>query len=284
MFEIPDDMTVAYFYYPFVGETFQRVIDNIIASLDRRPRRTRLVYVLPVMEEYILETGRFHLRNRCESPTSVTSTGSASTTDPIAMSSIPDHPQMAADDLRAAALSLLDEMRPTQDEIATSIEQVLDIEYWRALVPELAIGNPPSSANLEDTPLDDAELARIRDSVRERGYYHTSKTISQEFLNKLRVGVDAVRDAGWHPVYVFLYDEAWRSCPHPFGLPSRPRCARRELQADTERLVPLRSCRATVKRLASTSRRASRGHDGTADRVDSGDGGDPRQRVHVRHS
>ena len=125
------------------------------------------------------------------------------------MSSIPDHPQMAADDLRAAALSLLDETRPTQEEIATSIEQVLDIEYWRALVPELAIGNPPSSANLEDTPLDDAELARIRDSVRERGYYQTSKTISQKFLTKLRVGVDAVRDAGWHPVYAFLYDEAW---------------------------------------------------------------------------
>lgn len=60
-FEIPDDMTVAYFYYPFVGETFRRVIDSIIASLDRRPRRVRLVYGLPVMEEYILGTGRFRL-------------------------------------------------------------------------------------------------------------------------------------------------------------------------------------------------------------------------------
>ena len=61
-FEIPDDMTVAYFYYPFVGETFHRVIDNIVGSLDRRPRRVRLVYALPTMEEYILGTGRFRLR------------------------------------------------------------------------------------------------------------------------------------------------------------------------------------------------------------------------------
>lgn len=61
-FKIPDDMTVAYFYYPFVGDTFQRVIDNIIASLDRRPRRVRLVYALPTMEPYILGTGRFQLR------------------------------------------------------------------------------------------------------------------------------------------------------------------------------------------------------------------------------
>jgi hypothetical protein len=54
-------MTVAYFFNPFVGETFSRVIDNIVASLDRHPRRVRLVYVIPSMEDYILGTGRFRL-------------------------------------------------------------------------------------------------------------------------------------------------------------------------------------------------------------------------------
>jgi SAM-dependent methyltransferase len=68
-FEIPDDMTVAYFYNPFTGETFRRVIDNIVASLDRRPRRLSLVYANPdvsfaapaACERYVLETGRFTL-------------------------------------------------------------------------------------------------------------------------------------------------------------------------------------------------------------------------------
>jgi Histone methylation protein DOT1 len=60
-YEVPDDMTVAYFYYPFVGDTFRRVLANIIASLDRNPRCVRLIYVLPVMEEAILESGRFRL-------------------------------------------------------------------------------------------------------------------------------------------------------------------------------------------------------------------------------
>ena len=58
-YEIPDSMTVGYFYYPFVGETFRRVIDNIVASLDRNPRRVRLIYALPTMEDHILATGRF---------------------------------------------------------------------------------------------------------------------------------------------------------------------------------------------------------------------------------
>lgn len=58
-YEVPDDVTVAYFYYPFVGQTFGHVVKNIVASLDRRPRRFRIIYALPIMEDQILATGRF---------------------------------------------------------------------------------------------------------------------------------------------------------------------------------------------------------------------------------
>jgi hypothetical protein len=58
-FEIPDDMTVAYFYYPFAGATFERVIANIVASLDRRPRSVKLIYACPGNEDAITTTGRF---------------------------------------------------------------------------------------------------------------------------------------------------------------------------------------------------------------------------------
>lgn len=65
-FEIPDDMTIGYFYYPFVGETFRRVIDNIVASLDRNQRPIRLIYACPYLANEILATERFrverHLR------------------------------------------------------------------------------------------------------------------------------------------------------------------------------------------------------------------------------
>jgi precorrin-6B methylase 2 len=58
-YAIPQDLTVAYFYNPFVGETFRRVIDNIIASLEANRRRLRIIYALPILEDYILSTGRF---------------------------------------------------------------------------------------------------------------------------------------------------------------------------------------------------------------------------------
>jgi SAM-dependent methyltransferase len=46
-YEIPDDVTVAYFYDPFEGATFERVIQRLIASVDDNPRRVRLVYLVP---------------------------------------------------------------------------------------------------------------------------------------------------------------------------------------------------------------------------------------------
>lgn len=58
-FEIPDDTTYAYLYYPFIGDTFRRVIAKIVSSLDRNPRRLTIIYAVAEMESVILETGRF---------------------------------------------------------------------------------------------------------------------------------------------------------------------------------------------------------------------------------
>jgi SAM-dependent methyltransferase len=58
-FEIPDDLSIAYFYDPFRNEVLDAVLSNIIASIDRHPRRLRLIYVHPSQAERVLVTGRF---------------------------------------------------------------------------------------------------------------------------------------------------------------------------------------------------------------------------------
>jgi precorrin-6B methylase 2 len=60
-FEIPDDMTHAYFNNPFTGETFKKVIANIVSSIDRAPRRVTLIYEHPKMTDALEATGRFEL-------------------------------------------------------------------------------------------------------------------------------------------------------------------------------------------------------------------------------
>jgi SAM-dependent methyltransferase len=67
-----DDVTVVYMYFPFGGETFRTVLDNLIASIDRAPREVRLIYALPALADVVRETGRFTLvresRSRYEDP------------------------------------------------------------------------------------------------------------------------------------------------------------------------------------------------------------------------
>lgn len=46
-YEFPNDSTVAYFFDPFTGVSFERVIERLIASVDENPRRVRLIYLVP---------------------------------------------------------------------------------------------------------------------------------------------------------------------------------------------------------------------------------------------
>lgn len=56
-YEVPDDLTIAYFYNPFNGPVFASVIDRLVESVQRRPRRLRVVYLNPVEEQRLLDAG-----------------------------------------------------------------------------------------------------------------------------------------------------------------------------------------------------------------------------------
>ena len=61
LFRVPDDLTIGYFFHPFTGETFDAALREIVRSIDRHPRRVRLIYVYPVLGARILATERFRL-------------------------------------------------------------------------------------------------------------------------------------------------------------------------------------------------------------------------------
>jgi SAM-dependent methyltransferase len=56
---LPDDVTVIYMYNPFWGSVFAAAVDTILESVERRPRRLRLVYDNPFEHNYLLSTNRF---------------------------------------------------------------------------------------------------------------------------------------------------------------------------------------------------------------------------------
>jgi SAM-dependent methyltransferase len=63
-YEIPDDVTVVYMYNPFRGATFEAAIAKLIASVDRRPRTVRLVYLNPKEHDRLIATARFELARK----------------------------------------------------------------------------------------------------------------------------------------------------------------------------------------------------------------------------
>jgi SAM-dependent methyltransferase len=58
---VPDDLSVAYMYSPVFGEPFERIVANLLSSVDEHPRPLRLVYNYPIEHARLLATGRARL-------------------------------------------------------------------------------------------------------------------------------------------------------------------------------------------------------------------------------
>ena len=58
--EVPDDVTVVYLYCPFPSPIFERLVENLIASIDRAPRHVRVIYTFSTREDrdVLLRTGQ----------------------------------------------------------------------------------------------------------------------------------------------------------------------------------------------------------------------------------
>jgi SAM-dependent methyltransferase len=61
-YDIPDELTVAYFYNPFEGPLFEAVVEKLVDSLRRKPRALRIVYMNPVEESTLLLAGAQRVR------------------------------------------------------------------------------------------------------------------------------------------------------------------------------------------------------------------------------
>ena len=63
-FEVPDDVTIVFLYNPFQGPILRDFADLLTASVDRNPRRLRVIYVNPEDEASIVANGRVSLTSR----------------------------------------------------------------------------------------------------------------------------------------------------------------------------------------------------------------------------
>jgi hypothetical protein len=67
-YEIPDDVSVAFFFNPFTGQTFSTVVDRLLASVVRNPRTLRIVYVNPKEHGRLMTKGQIQLIKQIRRP------------------------------------------------------------------------------------------------------------------------------------------------------------------------------------------------------------------------
>jgi len=69
---VPDDLTYAFFHNPFPNAIFEGVVQNLLESLERRPRAFRVIYRRPHrMHGYLLEQGFKLIRQSESGPTNL---------------------------------------------------------------------------------------------------------------------------------------------------------------------------------------------------------------------
>ena len=61
-----DQYNYFYFYNPFSGSVFQKVIDNIKDSYERKKRKIRIIYINTVCHDMIIDSGIFKIEKQIE--------------------------------------------------------------------------------------------------------------------------------------------------------------------------------------------------------------------------
>jgi hypothetical protein len=108
-------------------------------------------------------------------------------------------------------------LRKTLDmrQIIDRIPALVDLEYWRGLNPGAAITAEPFGS-AETAGLEDCEIDRHIDQLREEGYFQTPPLLSAAEIAEMRVCIEAVRAAGLPVMFALVYDVFYRAFWH-FG-------------------------------------------------------------------
>jgi hypothetical protein len=89
-----------------------------------------------------------------------------------------------------------------------TLEQAIDVETWRALVPELTLdGDGEGALPRASFP----DLAALVGQLREEGHVNVPAVLEAEAVARLRGAVVSLAERGLPPVYLWMYDEVWRA-------------------------------------------------------------------------
>jgi hypothetical protein len=107
-----------------------------------------------------------------------------------------------------AEKQLLRRLGLPKDEVNTRLALASDRAYWKALYPRFSVCDDALAAP-KVPPFDAPTLDKVRKDLASRGYFLVEGAIEGSIIGPMLECIEAVRKAGWPPVFAYIYDQLW---------------------------------------------------------------------------
>ncbi|HEY9000083.1 MAG TPA: phytanoyl-CoA dioxygenase family protein [Mucilaginibacter sp.] len=112
---------------------------------------------------------------------------------------------------KALFKAMLEKEGFSDDEVALRFKNASSPDYWRKLNPQLNICEGLNFDNFEENPFSQEDTDKLLHQLKYEGYFSSGHSlISDEITSRMLLAVENLRNAGWHEVWAFVYDEFWQ--------------------------------------------------------------------------
>jgi hypothetical protein len=99
----------------------------------------------------------------------------------------------------------------SDEEAEIRFQQACSPGYWRKLNPQLSVCDDKPFNHFESGAISPGESDDMLKKLKRDGYLTTNvPLIGADVANRMMIGVENLRKAGWHEVWAFVYDEFWQ--------------------------------------------------------------------------
>lgn len=96
-----------------------------------------------------------------------------------------------------------------EGEVNERFEKAIDSGYWRTLSPGMGVMDQQDTNDIEARPLSSGDEAQALAHFAKFGYFQLPEVIAPAVVARMYQSVEALRSAGWPPVFSYVYDEFW---------------------------------------------------------------------------
>jgi hypothetical protein len=117
---------------------------------------------------------------------------------------------MQEDKLLTAVHQLLEQTRLSPGEVTSRFEQAWSVDFWQRLNPSLSVCCHGAGGLSESRAIGPHRRKAILVQLANDGYFEVQSLLPRRALERMRRGIDVLRQHDWPPVFAFVYDEFWQ--------------------------------------------------------------------------